>query len=53
MNDAEAYKWFLLTAAKENKQAPKYLTIFEGVLTAEQRAEGQRRAAAYHAEESK
>jgi TPR repeat protein len=51
-NDAEAYTWFLLAAAKGTYLAKEAMTLIEGSMTAEQMAEGQRRAAAYHAKES-
>ena len=51
-NYEEAYKWFLLAAAKGEEKVKEAMTTFEGLLTAKQGAEGQRRAAAYHAKES-
>ena len=51
-NDVEAYKWWLLAAAKGNEEAKEAANNIEGSITAEQRAEGQRKATAHHAKES-
>ena len=51
-NDVEAYKWWLLAAAKGDEKAKEAANNIEGSITAEQRAEGQRKATAHHAKES-
>ena len=38
-NDAEAYTWFLLAAAKGTYLAREAMTLIEGSMTAKQRAE--------------
>ena len=43
-DEKEAYKWLLLSGAQGNELAKKKITIIEGVLTPQQRAEGQRLA---------
>ena len=43
-SDSEAYKWFLLAAAKGNKTAKQMIRKLEESLTAKQREEGQKKA---------
>lgn len=44
-NDIEAYAWSLLAKARGAERAVEIIKILEERLTAEQRAEGQARAA--------
>jgi TPR repeat protein len=46
-SDSEAYKWFLLAAAKGNKTAKQMIRKLEDSLTAKQREEGQTKAEAF------
>ena len=46
---AEAYKWFLIAAARGHEEGERRLPLIEFELTLEQRAEGQRLAAEWQA----